>query len=974
MKQKLFSLLTLLVLCVTGAWATDWTIASTDFTLTDGVYEYTFNETKLKSYGKIYVEVPSASISGEVGWKGTGDQDRYVYIYKTNGTEKDETRGMKMTKGTYSEVEYTSDDILTQDGKYYLVFSCGDVDWKASGVKYTAVAATAHTVTFNAGSNGTCGTTSLTEASAGGGVTLPAVTPYSGYAFNGWYTSAGAFAGVASATYKPASDITLNAQYLGDATFSPVSASAIDGNSTVTVTSTGATAIKYAWTETESAPAEYESAEATDGAAGITAPNVTGTRYLYVKGAKENGNDGNVMHASYTITHVQVAAGLAYAKTAVNKVAGAAAFTNPITNPNSLTVTYAITDNGTGSTINTSTGEVAVGSNAGTETITATTASSDDYLSGEATYTLTVKKLTTVSSHMWNFSEDAWAEITGSENAIGGNTIIDNMELIAKSTSDAASYIYTQSSAQSFSDGFSSKAYLNYGAVSTGQRQIHIKVAGESKISVYTKAGGSGRKIKVSKGDVDHADLIGVETEASTSATIYPFVYTSAEATDVYIWNSGSNSLYIYGIKVEPLAPSITTQPTGANYEKDDTPTALAVVAAAANGGALSYQWYSNTSETTEGATAITDETSASYTPSTSAEGTTYYYCVVSEAGVTASATSNIVAVSVVRLEGTAIIKATLTSKNAATVTGSVGGTAEVNLQDGGTTGGYKFGGQNHRVVITLAGEKTFKEGDIINIHMTKAADNGVMQIYDGTGSGKTVVYEETTTGVVGDNFFTLPDAAEGKTTLAIIRTNADDSHKWNAYVDYIEAFRPLTSIDLNASGYATFCGYARFSVSDATAYKAALNAEGTTLNLTELNRVIPAGTAVILKGTANSTATISYTTYAAEANIDGNILQGTTARTLLSSLQTQANFYAFDKTANVFKIYNGMYFPAGKAYFETGDDLAPSIIRVVDEENNATNLENLDSTEKAQKFFENGQLFILKNGITYDLLGRIVK
>ena len=80
--------------------------------------------------------------------------------------------------------------------------------------------ATPYTVTFDAGTHGTCATASLTEASAGAGVTLPAVTNNnSEYIFNGWYTtsSGGTKAGDAGDTYKPKADITLYAQYTATA-------------------------------------------------------------------------------------------------------------------------------------------------------------------------------------------------------------------------------------------------------------------------------------------------------------------------------------------------------------------------------------------------------------------------------------------------------------------------------------------------------------------------------------------------------------------------------------------------------------------------------------------------------------------------------------------------------------------------------------------------------------------------------------
>jgi hypothetical protein len=57
------------------------------------------------------------------------------------------------------------------------------------------------------------------------------------------------------------------------------------------------------------------------------------------------------------------------------------------------------------------------------------------------------------------------------------------------------------------------------------------------------------------------------------------------------------------------------------------TPTALTVVA---KGMQLSYQWYSNSTKSNVGGTAITGETNASYVPSSTTPGIKYYYVVVS--------------------------------------------------------------------------------------------------------------------------------------------------------------------------------------------------------------------------------------------------------------------------------------------------------------------------------------------------------
>ena len=68
-----------------------------------------------------------------------------------------------------------------------------------------------YTVTFDAGS-GTCATTSLKEADYQAGVTLPAVTPITGWTFEGWATSKSATSGTeAGETYKPTNNCTLYA-------------------------------------------------------------------------------------------------------------------------------------------------------------------------------------------------------------------------------------------------------------------------------------------------------------------------------------------------------------------------------------------------------------------------------------------------------------------------------------------------------------------------------------------------------------------------------------------------------------------------------------------------------------------------------------------------------------------------------------------------------------------------------------------
>ena len=80
-------------------------------------------------------------------------------------------------------------------------------------------------------------------------------------------------------------------------------------------------------------------------------------------------------------------------------------------------------------------------------------------------------------------------------------------------------------------------------------------------------------------------------------------------------------------------------------YNVGDPAGALTVAAEQSKGETVSYQWYSNGTNSTEGATAIEGATSAAYTPSTAEAGTTYYYVVATCGELTA--TSKIAAVTV---------------------------------------------------------------------------------------------------------------------------------------------------------------------------------------------------------------------------------------------------------------------------------------------------------------------------------------
>jgi len=95
---------------------------------------------------------------------------------------------------------------------------------------------------------------------------------------------------------------------------------------------------------------------------------------------------------------------------------------------------------------------------------------------------------------------------------------------------------------------------------------------------------------------------------------------------------------------------TITMQPAAnSTYYWGEQSVSLSVEASVTLGATLSYQWYSNTSNSSTGGTPVSGATNASYTiPTTLDEGIYYYFCEVSATGSATSVRSNVAKVTVV--------------------------------------------------------------------------------------------------------------------------------------------------------------------------------------------------------------------------------------------------------------------------------------------------------------------------------------
>ena len=124
--------------------------------------------------------------------------------------------------------------------------------------------------------------------------------------------------------------------------------------------------------------------------------------------------------------------------------------------------------------------------------------------------------------------------------------------------------------------------------------------------------------------------------------------------------------------------------------------------------------------------------------------------------------------------------------------------------------------------------------------------------------------------------------------------------------------FIPNTTINLNASGFATYSTDYDFTVTGAKAYKMALDIDGGTLTGTEVEKV-PAGAGVLLKGAINAEVTITATSGASE--LTGNSLHGTTQADGTTVTKGSNDYYVL--SGDTFKKFTGDAFTANKAYFE---------------------------------------------------------
>ncbi len=243
--------------------------------------------------------------------------------------------------------------------------------------------------------------------------------------------------------------------------------------------------------------------------------------------------------------------------------------------------------------------------------------------------------------------------------------------------------------------------------------------------------------------------------------------------------------------------------------------------------------------------------------------------------------------------------------------------------------------------------------------------------------------------GIDGSNAATL--TAQGSYTRNLMRYNSA-SNIFSCYGSgqspvYIFALDnediPSETISVNALGWSTFTSPNALDftgISGISAYQIT-GASGTTLTLSQISGKVPARTGLLISGTS---AEVPATSGAISTSVSDNKLVGCIIDTKIQKADPhKATIYVLVNNNGVAEFQNvesyvatnDITVPASKAYLDLdGITLAPSALRIIDENQNATSVEELEASKKVVKFIENGRILFKKNGITYDTLGRIVK
>lgn len=226
-------------------------------------------------------------------------------------------------------------------------------------------------------------------------------------------------------------------------------------------------------------------------------------------------------------------------------------------------------------------------------------------------------------------------------------------------------------------------------------------------------------------------------------------------------------------------------------------------------------------------------------------------------------------------------------------------------------------------------------------------------------------------------------DITDGGSYAFTIAAATDPSYVEGAYSVIANRFfinynaAALHSVTTNAYGFCSFASSEDVEfLGGLKAYKGDFNPATYELTLTEVGTKVPAGNGVILWNSAETAETFYYNVGvdASAADVTGNDFVGAVAAKPVADISADAIYCLHGN--ELMKYVGTEDIPAGKAYLPvSASSSAPQRIRMVFHESEQTEaVKNVEATVKAEKFVENGQIYIRRGNEVFNLQGQIVK
>ena len=216
-------------------------------------FDITYGSTLPAGYYYVYAQASGSSPSTNMYLKSitltsSAPEEPYTVTFNANGHGTIDSNATKDLTEESAGAGVTPPTVVAADGytlagTWHTGATCTEANKVTlSDGKYmpsddiTLFAGYKYKVTFDAATNGgTCGTSDLTQASAGASITLPAATK-TGYNFNGWYTESTSGTNRGTSSYVPTDNEALYAQFTAKTYTITLNANGGDANKSTTAT------------------------------------------------------------------------------------------------------------------------------------------------------------------------------------------------------------------------------------------------------------------------------------------------------------------------------------------------------------------------------------------------------------------------------------------------------------------------------------------------------------------------------------------------------------------------------------------------------------------------------------------------------------------------------------------------------------------------------------------------------------------